>query len=130
MIDDLKKKASEMTAEAERRLSKRTFSGPPISTGDAGAARARGAPGARGGGRAVPRRRGAAPRAAGDRRRASPSIGDRVVVAGLGLEGTLAALHGDEAEVDMQGKRLRARVADLRLRVEGRRRRRRSRRAE
>jgi DNA mismatch repair protein MutS2 len=42
-----------------------------------------------------------------------------VVVAGLGLEGVLAALHGDEAEVDMHGKRLRARVADLRLVAKG-----------
>ena len=39
VIDDLKKKAADMTADAERRLSKRSFSGPPISTGDAGAAR-------------------------------------------------------------------------------------------
>jgi DNA mismatch repair protein MutS2 len=48
---------------------------------------------------------------------ARPSVGDRVAVAGLGLEGTLAALHGEDAEIDMQGKRLRARVADLRLLV-------------
>jgi DNA mismatch repair protein MutS2 len=31
------------------------------------------------------------------------------------MEGVLAALHGDEAEVDVHGKRLRARVGDLRV---------------
>jgi DNA mismatch repair protein MutS2 len=114
VIDDLKKKASDMTAEAERRLSKRTFSGPPISTGDAGAARvdARQAleeAAARFHGGETPRRE---PPATSEGR---PSVGDRVVVAGLGLEGMLVVLHGDDAEIDMQGKRLRARVADLRL---------------
>jgi DNA mismatch repair protein MutS2 len=112
VIDDLKKKASEMAAEAERRMSKRTLSGPPISTGDAGAARLEARQALE---TAAARFHGELPRpepsATSEGR---PAIGDRVVVAGLGLEGTLAALHGDEAEVDMQGKRLRARLADLR----------------
>jgi DNA mismatch repair protein MutS2 len=114
VIDDLKKRAAEMTADAERRVAKRTFSGPPISTGDAGAARldARQAldeAAARFHGGEPPRP--GLPAAAEGR----PSPGDRVIVAGLGLEGTLAAIHGDDAEIDMQGKRLRARLADLRL---------------
>ncbi len=114
VIDDLKKKASDMTAEAERRLSKRTFSGPPISTGDAGSARveARQAideAAARFHGGEPPRLE---PPVTVEGR---PAIGDRVTVAGLGLEGTLALLHGDDAEIDIHGKRLRARVADLRL---------------
>ena len=33
----------------------------------------------------------------------------------LGLEGTLAAIHDHEGEVDIQGKRVRARLADLRV---------------
>jgi DNA mismatch repair protein MutS2 len=114
VIEDLKKKAAEMTAQAERQLSKRTFSGPPISTGDAGTARVE----ARLAVEAAATRfhGGESPRAEGPTRvEARPSVGDRVAVAGLGLEGTLAALHGGDAEVDMQGKRLRARVADLRL---------------
>jgi DNA mismatch repair protein MutS2 len=114
VIEDLKRKAADMTAEAERRLSKRTFSGPPISTGDAGSARveARQAleeAAARFHGGETPR---SGPPAPGEGR---PSIGDRVIVAGLGLEGVLAVLHGDDAEIDMMGKRLRARAADLRL---------------
>src|SRR5450756_845470 len=89
VIDDLKKKASDMTAEAERRLSKRTFSGPPISTGDAGSARveARQAideAAARFHGGEPPRLE---PPVTLEGR---PAIGDRVIVAGLGLEGTLA----------------------------------------
>jgi DNA mismatch repair protein MutS2 len=44
-----------------------------------------------------------------------PAVGDRVTVGGLGLEGTVLALHDREAEVDVRGKRLRARVDDLRV---------------
>src|SRR5262245_32972685 len=40
--------------------------------------------------------------------------GSRVVVGGLGLEGTVGELLGKEAEVDVRGKRMRARVSDLR----------------
>ena len=40
--------------------------------------------------------------------------GSRVVVGGLGLEGTVIELRGKEAEVDVRGKRMRARVRDLR----------------
>jgi DNA mismatch repair protein MutS2 len=114
VVDGLKKKASDMTAEAERQMAKRTLSAPSISTGDAGAVRlearqALEAAATRFHGGEVPRADAPAP---GEGR---PSVGDRVAVAGLGLEGTLVALHGDDAEVDMQGKRLRARVADLRL---------------
>jgi DNA mismatch repair protein MutS2 len=119
VIDDLKKKASEMTTEAERRLSKRSFTGPAISTGESGAARldaqkALDQAATRFHGGEAPRPRPEPTTAVGQ-----PGIGDRVVVAGLGLEGVLATLHGDEAEVDMHGKRLRARVADLRLVAKG-----------
>ena len=44
-----------------------------------------------------------------------PSVGDRVLVGGLGLEGTVQTLNEREAEVDVRGKRLRARVDDLRV---------------
>jgi DNA mismatch repair protein MutS2 len=113
VIDDLKKKAAELTAEAERRLSKR-MPGMPLSTGDAGAARAEARQALED---AAARFRGeeserAAPHGPLDGR---PAVGDRVAVAGLGLEGTLASLQGEDAEIDMQGKRVRARLADLRL---------------
>ena len=46
------------------------------------------------------------------RRRA---VGDRVLVGAFGLEGVVQALHDREAEVDVRGKRLRARVDELRV---------------
>jgi DNA mismatch repair protein MutS2 len=44
-----------------------------------------------------------------------PAIGDRVQVGALGLEGVVQALHDREAEVDVRGKRLRARIDELRV---------------
>jgi DNA mismatch repair protein MutS2 len=41
-------------------------------------------------------------------------IGSRVMVGGLGLEGTVVELRGNQAEVDVRGKRMRAKVKDLR----------------
>jgi DNA mismatch repair protein MutS2 len=41
--------------------------------------------------------------------------GARVLVAGLGLEGTIIELRGKNAEVDVRGKRMRAKVKDLRV---------------
>jgi DNA mismatch repair protein MutS2 len=46
-----------------------------------------------------------------------PAIGDRVQVGALGLEGVVQALHDREAEVDVRGKRLRARIDELRVLV-------------
>lgn len=114
VVDDLKKKAADMTADAERRLSKRAFTGPAISTGDAGAARQEARQALEDAASRFhgdsPHRADALPGVEG-----RPAVGDRVLVAGLGVEGTLAVVHGDDAEIDMKGKRLRARTADLRL---------------
>ena len=43
-----------------------------------------------------------------------PGVGDRVTVGGLGLEGVLMSVQGQRAQVDVRGKRMRARLADLR----------------
>ena len=48
-------------------------------------------------------------------RAAQPAVGDRVLVGAFGLEGVVQALHDREAEVDVRGKRLRARVDELRV---------------
>ena len=40
--------------------------------------------------------------------------GARVLVAGLGLEGTVIDVRGNQAEIDVRGKRMRAKVKDLR----------------
>ena len=46
---------------------------------------------------------------------APPTVGDRVLVGALRLEGIVQALHDREAEIDVRGKRLRARLDDLRV---------------
>ena len=46
---------------------------------------------------------------------APPSVGDRVVLAGLGLEGVVTAVHDGTAELDVRGKRMRASMRDLRV---------------
>jgi DNA mismatch repair protein MutS2 len=43
------------------------------------------------------------------------SVGARVAVGALGLEGIVTSLHDDMAEVDVRGKRMRARLRELRL---------------
>jgi DNA mismatch repair protein MutS2 len=43
------------------------------------------------------------------------AIGDRVIVGALGLEGVVQAVHDGSAEVDVRGKRLRAKLDDLRV---------------
>jgi DNA mismatch repair protein MutS2 len=40
--------------------------------------------------------------------------GARVIVGGLGLEGTVIELRGKDAEINVRGKRMRAKVSDLR----------------
>jgi DNA mismatch repair protein MutS2 len=47
------------------------------------------------------------------------AVGDRVLVGALGLEGVVLSLQGRDAEVDVRGKRLRARVGDLRVTAAG-----------
>jgi DNA mismatch repair protein MutS2 len=44
-----------------------------------------------------------------------PNVGDRVLVGPLRLEGIVLSLSSRDAEVDVRGKRLRARVDELRL---------------
>ena len=43
------------------------------------------------------------------------AVGDRVLVGAFGLEGVVQAVHDREAEVDVRGKRLRAKVSELRV---------------
>jgi DNA mismatch repair protein MutS2 len=44
-----------------------------------------------------------------------PSVGDRVLVGGLGVQGVVTALHDSTAELDVYGKRMRASIRDLRI---------------
>jgi DNA mismatch repair protein MutS2 len=42
-------------------------------------------------------------------------VGDRVLVGPFGVEGIVKTLHDRDAEVDVRGKRLRARIDELRV---------------
>ena len=46
---------------------------------------------------------------------ATLAVGARVAVSGLGLEGTVLTMSGSQVEVDVRGKRMRARAKDLRV---------------
>jgi DNA mismatch repair protein MutS2 len=105
VIDDLKAKAAAMIQEARRQ---------PLPTGDAGRIRSE----ARDAVDHVVQRliepeqdttTGPAP----DGR--VPSVGDRVSVGGLGLQATVTAIHGETADLDVHGKRMRASIGDLRV---------------
>ena len=119
VVDSLKSRASSIAADAERRAARL------VPTGDIGAARADARALARCG-------RGAAARDAGVRgagrravaRPAPPRSAIGWLSGPLGLEGIVQSMHDGAADVDVRGKRLRARVEELRVLVaRGRRRR-------
>jgi DNA mismatch repair protein MutS2 len=109
VVDALKTRTSSIAAEADRRAARL------VPTGDIGAARAD----ARAAIDAVAARlrdsvdHPASAPPADDARPAA--VGDRVIVGALGLEGIVQALHAGAAEVDVRGKRLRARIDELRV---------------
>jgi DNA mismatch repair protein MutS2 len=114
VVGALKVRTDAMAADAERRA------GRLIPTGETGAARAEARAAvdaiadrlrARGNDPEVPAPAPAAAEMVGK----APAIGDRVKVGALGLEGIIQALHDREAEVDVRGKRLRARLDELRV---------------
>jgi DNA mismatch repair protein MutS2 len=85
----------------------------PLSTGDTGSVRSD----ARAAVDAVAKRflEPAEPQKVETTSTAAPSVGDRVVVGGLGLEGIVTAIHDGTADLDVRGKRMRASVRDLRV---------------
>jgi DNA mismatch repair protein MutS2 len=116
VIEGLKTRASELTEKAGRRLrTGETVRAAGISTGETGSARAD----ARAAldqiaGRL---RTGTEPAAADPGPVEAPialAPGVRVMVGGMGLEGTIIELKGKQAEIDVKGKRLRAPISDLR----------------
>jgi DNA mismatch repair protein MutS2 len=112
VVEALKARTDALAADAERRMAPRL-----IPTGETGAARAE----ARAAIEAIGERLRAHPEAPAAIPAArvepgpAPAIGDRVLVGAFGLEGVVQALHDREAEVDVRGKRLRARVDELRV---------------
>ena len=53
--------------------------------------------------------------AAGAEAPATPVVGSRVAIGGMGLEGVVVSIDGNQAEIDMRGKRVRAKVKELRV---------------
>jgi DNA mismatch repair protein MutS2 len=109
VVDALKARASSIAADAERRAARL------VPTGDIGSARAdaRTALDAVAGKlRDAVEPTPPAPPAADGR---PAEVGDRVLVGSLGLEGIVQALHDGHADVDVRGKRLRARIEELRV---------------
>jgi DNA mismatch repair protein MutS2 len=119
VVAALKVRTDAMAADAERRGAPRLV----IPTGETGAARAE----AKAAIEAIAAELRARDQTADDQQ-STPfgtpqfpgkvaAIGDRVKVGALGLEGIVQALHDREAEVDVRGKRLRARIDELRVLV-------------
>jgi DNA mismatch repair protein MutS2 len=117
VIEELKSKAAALSEQAGVRLkSGERLRAAGVSTGDMGAVRgdARAALD-----RIASRVKGTEPSAPPGTDPSAPiEIGSRVAVGALGLEGVVLELHGQHAEVDVRGKRLRAALRDLRM-IEG-----------
>jgi DNA mismatch repair protein MutS2 len=116
IIEDLKAKSAELTKSAARQMAEVPRLRTGISTGDTGAVRASARQALDD---VASRLRVATSSPAGESDQAgvpSPGpvvAGARVRVGTLGLEGTVIELHGQQAEIDVRGKRLRARLSDL-----------------
>jgi DNA mismatch repair protein MutS2 len=115
VIDQLKEKSDALIEKASLRAA-----GAAVNTGETGAARAdaraaieRIAEGLRN-----PSAAAAATDADGTTETSAGSrieVGARVAVGGLGLEGTILSISGSQVEVDVRGKRMRAKAKDLRV---------------
>ncbi len=110
VVDGLKTRTDALAASAERRSARL------VPTGETGAARAsaRAAVDAIGVRLRAPAE-DAVPSAAPVEPGRVAVVGDRVLVGAFGLEGVVRAVHDRDAEVDVRGKRLRARVDELRV---------------
>jgi DNA mismatch repair protein MutS2 len=109
IIEGLKARTTALSDQAARRAAA------SISTGETGAARAD----ARAAIEQVVGRLKKGPAATQTPARVQPEApiepGVRVTVGALGLEGVVLQVHGKHAEIDMNGKRLRAALRDLRV---------------
>lgn len=108
VVDALKARTSSIAAEADRRAARL------VPTGDIGSARAdaRSALDKVGSRLREDVSGPAAPAGAPEK---PAAVGDRVAVGPLGLEGVVQSIHDGQAEVDVRGKRMRARIGDLRV---------------
>jgi DNA mismatch repair protein MutS2 len=111
VVADLKKRTSVLADRVTRQAAT-----PRLTTGDAGAARLQAQAAIE---EVAERLRAGVEESAAARpapvEQRPVKVGDRVAVGGLGLEGVLVAINGSHAEIDVRGKRMRAKAADLRL---------------
>jgi DNA mismatch repair protein MutS2 len=111
VVDALKTRASSIAADAEKRAARL------VPTGDIGSARADARSAVEDiGNKLRGTSEGPPPLPAGGAARLA-ALGDRVAVAPLGLEGIVQSIHDGHADVDVRGKRLRAKLADLHVLV-------------
>lgn len=108
VIADLKAKSESLIEQASAKTR-----GSAISTGDAGAVRSEATAAV---GRIIEglRQPPAGPAAPSEPPR-PVAVGAKVTVGGMGLEGTVVSIDGKNADIDVRGKRMRAKVADLRV---------------
>jgi DNA mismatch repair protein MutS2 len=104
VIEQLKERSDALLQQASARVR-----AGGVSTGDTGAARADARDAIE---RIVDRLKEAAPAPAPT---LPPSVGARVAVGGLGMEGTIVAIQGSQAEIDVRGKKLRAPLSGLQV---------------
>jgi DNA mismatch repair protein MutS2 len=83
-----------------------------VSTGDSGAARVAARDALE---RIVERLREPAQGSGSATPTPEPVVGARVAIGGLGLEGTIVAIRGSQAEIDVRGKKLRASLESLQV---------------
>src|SRR5207237_2359980 len=109
VVDQLKARTSSIAADAERRAARL------VPTGDIGSARADARSALDTVVGKVRESTDGPPSAASAGQSRPAVVGDRVAVGPLGLEGIVQAVHDGTAEVDVRGKRLRARIDELRV---------------
>jgi DNA mismatch repair protein MutS2 len=111
VVDGLKARASTMAADAQRRVARL------VPTGDIGTARAdaRTALDAVGSKLREDISSPPAPSAVAAAQSRPAAAGDRVAIGALGLEGVVQSIQAGNADVDVRGKRMRAKVSDLRV---------------
>jgi DNA mismatch repair protein MutS2 len=109
VIEQLKEKSEALAEKASLRAA--------INTGEAGSARAE----ARAEIEKIvedlrhPEARRAESAEARNAKAEAPAVGSKVTVGGLGLEGVILTIDGNRAEVDVRGKRIQAKVKELRV---------------
>ena len=110
VVEDLRREVERLTAEANRRA----LHGRPLSTGEAGEARAQAKAALEQVAERVqaPARTAEAEPAAGG---PVAGVGDRILVRALGMEGRVIAVQAGEADIEVRGKRMRARLAELQV---------------